>query len=317
MLRGFLVVEAGGPAGKRIPVPAPGEDAGRPLAVSPALVIGRSVDCGFVIEDTAASRRHVSITARGDSFHWRDLGSMNGTTMNGARMLEGVLKPGDRIGIGETVLRFEVEEAAAPETPSAELRFPDADPAVNLLETISYGHTCTPVRPAPGKSDELLCAIYAVMNAIAANYEPCDLLDRILESTMDAIHAPRGGIFFADGPAGGLSHCPVCGRVHVIRNGRVERVDIDAIRISKTVARRVLEGGESGTARRGERHGAAIAVGDMRAVAGEVGRTRHSVRRFRPRQPRVHARGPAAGDGARQQRRAGHRKRQHAPRDPR
>ena len=67
-----------------------------------------------------ASREHVKITVREGRFLWEDLGSTNGTLVNGAAMLNGELRPGDSLQIGDTVLRFEAEDtpaqAATPDT---------------------------------------------------------------------------------------------------------------------------------------------------------------------------------------------------------
>jgi len=222
--RGFLVSEKDSRGLRRVPIHG-------------SIVVGRSADCGFVIDDTAASRRHFQIVDRGGEFHWRDLGSTNGTVLNGSRMLEGRLKPGDRLQVGETVLRFEVEEApeAAP-APEDSTMFKQT-----ILDEAGRAITEMP----RGRAEDLLRAVYAVTNEIASNYEPCSLIDRILEMTVDAIGAQRGALFFADPAAEVLMPCTVCSRIHIIENGRLGRAERDDIRISQSVAQRVLQEGES------------------------------------------------------------------------
>ena len=88
-------------------------------------------------------------------------------------------------------------------------------------------------------------AVYAVMNEIASDYEPCSLVDRVLETTMRAIDAQRGAIYFAGDAGDELLPCPVCGHVHLIRDGQLRRAASGEITISKTVAHRVLAGGET------------------------------------------------------------------------
>jgi pSer/pThr/pTyr-binding forkhead associated (FHA) protein len=56
----------------------------RRVAVGNSLVIGRAADNGLVLRDTAASRRHVEIRAAGEGYLCRDLGSRNGTIVNGS-----------------------------------------------------------------------------------------------------------------------------------------------------------------------------------------------------------------------------------------
>jgi hypothetical protein len=69
--------------------------------------IGRSPDCELVLRDTRVSRRHARLAARDGVLVLTDLGSTNGTRVNGHRITEVVLGAGDRITIGETVLLIE------------------------------------------------------------------------------------------------------------------------------------------------------------------------------------------------------------------
>jgi len=66
--------------------------------------IGRSSECELVLRDPRASRQHARLTARDGVLVLTDLGSTNGTHVNGQRVSEVVLGEGDRISIGETVL---------------------------------------------------------------------------------------------------------------------------------------------------------------------------------------------------------------------
>jgi hypothetical protein len=67
-------------------------------------IIGRGDECDLAIEDPAISRAHVAIEVDGDAAVIRDLGSRNGTTLNGAR-LDGPrpLRNGDRVGVGSQI----------------------------------------------------------------------------------------------------------------------------------------------------------------------------------------------------------------------
>lgn len=224
MLRGFLVSEKDVLGPRRVPV-------------ATALTVGRAPECGFVIEDGAASRRHLQIIDRGGDFYWKDLGSTNGTVVNGSRMLEGRLKAGDRLQIGDTVLRFDVEEV--------EETGPSPEESTMFKQTIldDQGHAVT--QRARGRAEDLLQAVYSVMDHIATNYEPCSLADQILETTVSAVRAERGAILFVDAAGEALRPCPVCGSVHMLAGGKLERVAQDVLRISNTVVQRVLQNGES------------------------------------------------------------------------
>jgi hypothetical protein len=71
------------------------------------ITIGRSPECELMLRDSRASRRHARIAARDGVLILTDLGSTNGTRVNGHRITEVVLGAGDRIAIGETVLLIE------------------------------------------------------------------------------------------------------------------------------------------------------------------------------------------------------------------
>jgi hypothetical protein len=84
------------------------KEPGRPqrrVPVSGAPIrIGRAPECELVLRDTRASRRHARLAARNGVLVLTDLGSTNGTLVNGHRITEVVLGGGDRIEIGETTL---------------------------------------------------------------------------------------------------------------------------------------------------------------------------------------------------------------------
>jgi Protein of unknown function (DUF3662)/Inner membrane component of T3SS, cytoplasmic domain len=69
--------------------------------------IGRAPDCELVLRDSRISRRHARLTARDGVLVLTDLGSTNGTRVNGHRVSEVVLGAGDRILLGETTLTIE------------------------------------------------------------------------------------------------------------------------------------------------------------------------------------------------------------------
>ena len=68
--------------------------------------IGRDPDNDLVLEDLQVSRRHAELLGTGEQWELRDLGSHNGTYVNGRSVASAVLGPGDVIGIGAHVLRF-------------------------------------------------------------------------------------------------------------------------------------------------------------------------------------------------------------------
>ena len=197
MLRGYVIVDSDG---RKVPV----ED---------SLVVGRTSDSGLAIDDSAASRRHMEIKARPNTFVWKDLGSTNGTILNGAKMLAGELKNGDRIQIGETTLTFEVHGKPEPVDNAAPVS-PPPDENRLFTETIMDAHGQVKKPDAtPSRTTQLLEAVYTVANEIATNYDVCSLMDGVLTTTLRAINAQRGAIFLAD-TNHELLPCPNCGTVH-------------------------------------------------------------------------------------------------------
>jgi hypothetical protein len=84
------------------------EDSGErtvPLARD-VVTIGRLPDCDIVLRDKGASRRHAQLKRTGAGWTLTDLGSTNGTKLNGATVQSRELEDGDRITIGSTVVEF-------------------------------------------------------------------------------------------------------------------------------------------------------------------------------------------------------------------
>lgn len=84
-----------------------------PLRVG-ANTIGRGADADITIDDTGASRRHAEVVWDGQRAGIRDLGSTNGTKLNGRRVAHSALAPDSLVEIGRTQLLFKVVPQAAP-----------------------------------------------------------------------------------------------------------------------------------------------------------------------------------------------------------
>lgn len=207
---------------------------GRRFPVGSSMVVGRGGNCDLVIRDLAASRRHLQINEQNGSFECRDLDSFNGTRVNGKTISSCKLKNGDEIRIGTTPLTFVLEREA--------VKAPPVEKTVFLQTVIDpSGHEQA---PPSSRSKELLEAAYTLMNSLSSNFDSCELVDSILETTMRAVRAQRGAVLFA-GKDLALEPCSQCGHVHTIRDGVPHSAGIDEIGISESVARRVLRDGEN------------------------------------------------------------------------
>lgn len=76
--------------------------------------IGRSEENDICLQSRGLSRQHAVITATARGFLLRDLGSQNGTTVNGAPVTEHTLADGDLIGVGDARLRFSMQTGSRP-----------------------------------------------------------------------------------------------------------------------------------------------------------------------------------------------------------
>jgi serine phosphatase RsbU (regulator of sigma subunit) len=79
--------------------------------IGEAISIGRASDCSIPIKDRYLSRKHAEIIAAGNAWILKDLGSANGTYLNGSRVeRDEQLKTGDRIRLGDTEIVFETSD---------------------------------------------------------------------------------------------------------------------------------------------------------------------------------------------------------------
>ncbi len=77
------------------------------LPVGSTVTLGRSRGCDCVLTDPTVSRRHACVRYRDGSWWLRDLGSLNGTYVNGCRVLDEVeVRAGDRVSLGATTYRL-------------------------------------------------------------------------------------------------------------------------------------------------------------------------------------------------------------------
>lgn len=90
---------------------------GESLKLDEITVVGRSPGSAVVIADPRVSRRHALIRYQDDDFWFFDLGSSNGSSVNGKRVtMAQPLKNGDQVKIASHVFRFEVCGSATPGT---------------------------------------------------------------------------------------------------------------------------------------------------------------------------------------------------------
>ena len=84
-----------------------------PLGAQPEIIVGRSSELDMVLVEDMVSRRHARI-ACGEQIVIEDLGSTNGTFVNGEKIKKTTLKEGDRVLIGTSILKVVSTDPGAP-----------------------------------------------------------------------------------------------------------------------------------------------------------------------------------------------------------
>lgn len=132
-----------------------GPEAGQKIIVQAGQTvrIGRTSNAGVAVEDTFMSSQHFAIECMGGACGLRDLGSRNGTKLNGEKVTSVVLQNGDRILAGQTefVVQVESDDPASDQLPPSQLK--DTLPPTEILRAASEGKVVAKVQ-APSQTVE-------------------------------------------------------------------------------------------------------------------------------------------------------------------
>jgi hypothetical protein len=93
-----------------------------PLKSERQIIVGRSSDLDMVLVEDMVSRKHAKITVSGGKVTIEDLGSTNGTFVNGEKVKQARLKEGDRILVGTSILKLVVSSKTAIDTTDAQVK---------------------------------------------------------------------------------------------------------------------------------------------------------------------------------------------------
>src|SRR6202050_4728663 len=87
-----------------------------PIVPEKQIVVGRSSDLDMVLVEDMVSRKHARIAMQSDQIWIEDLGSTNGTFVNGEKIKRARLKEGDRVLIGTSILKLIAGDGSADST---------------------------------------------------------------------------------------------------------------------------------------------------------------------------------------------------------
>ncbi len=222
------------------------------------IVIGRSVRSDLCIEDPFASRVHAELREDGPMWWLTDLGSANGTYLNGVRIRGTVsVVAGDRIQVGETLIEvlprgepaFDVEGAeggpmtgealvARPEVTTSSADRPSLAPEISSVLNAVRSALPPGLPPEIERSRRLLDVISQVGVALLSPLSLDEVLRQIVGLVVEAVPAERAFLFLRS--AQGDLRCKVaCYRGQ--EPSAVEQV----VRISRSITEEVVERGRS------------------------------------------------------------------------
>ena len=212
--------------------------------------VGRDPSNVIVLPDRRVSRMHAEIFLRGEDYILEDLGSVNGTLVNKKGVSQQVLKLGDEVTMGSTVIAFlslDTPEEIKTETSTSQVKI--------VVDQESPENLTVAMRVSPDKVDPLknqdvqsgvedlhkayqrLILLYRISNDLSTIVDLSKLFDRILDLVLELVKADRGLIMLKDSETGAL----VLQSVHK----REGLGDTSEISFSKTIANQVIETGES------------------------------------------------------------------------
>ncbi|WP_153555698.1 ATP-binding protein [Roseimaritima sediminicola] len=196
--------------------------------------IGRDPKAGIQLLDSEVSREHAVISSEdGLQYQIRDLNSSNGTEVNGAEVAEQVLRSGDRIQIGQTLMIF---------TGSSQPTSLQAAHSVAIVQRAAASEPSKIVSSAdlskgPSGGDRSLEVMYLTALAVGRTNDIPELLDRVLRLVFDWVVADRGCVMLLDSQTGQLRPAARC--------DRKQHKTTEPISISRTILDYVLENKEA------------------------------------------------------------------------
>lgn len=207
--------------------------------------IGRSARADLCIPDAFASRLHAEVRQEGDNFWLVDLGSANGTRLNGTPVNGTVpLISGGEIQIGET--RIEFESDVRPSVSFSSTLISDGTQSLDPSQTISFMGRRNPtteildasMMASMGSRNNLLALISKVGIALLSSSGLDDTLNQVATLVFEAVPAERVVIMLRD------EKSPEEMLIKVARH-RGSDTQIGEVRVSRAILSEVIENGKS------------------------------------------------------------------------
>jgi transcriptional regulator with GAF, ATPase, and Fis domain len=197
-------------------------------------LIGRDPDADIPLSSRAASRRHCLVVRAGDQYLVRDLGSHNGTLVNGVPINERVLENGDQITVVDSVFAFVRdgrETAFRPEVTEISDGNAVEFSRVQLAETIYRNPPRLLAEAEAAKLGGQLKALLDINRKAATSRDPEDLQQVLLDAAFQLTPAERAAVLLYE-------QLDVTASSMMGQHRSARRTA--AIPVSQTVVRRVL-----------------------------------------------------------------------------
>ncbi|MEE9554055.1 MAG: SpoIIE family protein phosphatase [candidate division Zixibacteria bacterium] len=179
-------------------------------------IIGRDLECDLVIEDDTVSRKHAKIEIVNEKkIKLTDLGSHNGTTVNGKRIESPVsLKQGDIFALGRIELEFTTADIS--KTKGSSLEITNIDEDLTRATLISMDEALKPLPSKILEDPNVFKAISEVGKMLILPGDDEQMLEKGIELLQKVIPAGRIAVFLTDesGEDVCLSACCIAGEKH-------------------------------------------------------------------------------------------------------
>ncbi|MFN7948858.1 MAG: SpoIIE family protein phosphatase [Blastocatellia bacterium] len=228
------------------------------------LTIGRSARNDLCLEDPFASRLHAEVRQRDDGIWVSDLGSANGTYLNGQRLTSPArLRNGDRVRIGETEIEFSDRADTAPAraqtsilyaepsvvapSPEATITAESRHSASNLLSALDSTQKTqvgTAISSLAIEQRDALAIISRVSLLLLSPLSLDDTLRHVLDSIFEALPADRGYVMLLETLPGSPQAEPqlVC---KAMKSRRQSHESESEIKLSRSITDQVIKQGTS------------------------------------------------------------------------
>jgi pSer/pThr/pTyr-binding forkhead associated (FHA) protein len=155
-----------------------------PIVADKELIIGRSNDIDVVLIEDMVSRRHARVILQGESLIIEDLGSTNGTFVNGEKIRRARIKEGDKVLIGTSIIRVAHSDGGETKEIDSRMRLQDA----------AAGRRTSQVRTMSGNLSEV--ALVDLLQLFTTSKKSGILVVR-RDEDVGRIHLRRGQIVHA------------------------------------------------------------------------------------------------------------------------